>query len=148
LKKTNVKYAYIALAAVLVLTIGLAIYLTFFYTPKCENYSCFQTYMAKCDRVVYVNEEPEASWGYKIEGTNDDNCVVDVTLLNAKKGELDIVNLVGDGMKCYYPTGTSAYPEKDLSKCHGILKEELQDRVISKLHSYLIENLGKLNANI
>ena len=48
-------------------------------------------------------------------------------------------------MNCYYPPGTAAYPERDLSMCHGRLKEELQGIIITKLHTYIIDNLGKLD---
>jgi hypothetical protein len=51
-------------------------------------------------------------------------------------------------MTCYYPLGTAAYAEKDLSKCHGLLKEELQTIIINKLHAYILENLGKVEEGL
>ena len=51
-------------------------------------------------------------------------------------------------MSCFYDFGIAEYPEKDLSKCHGRLKEELQRIVIEKLHSHILENLGKIEAGL
>ena len=36
-------------------------------------------------------------------------------------------------------------PEKDLSRCTGSLKEKLQEIIIQKMHSYLLDNLGNVN---
>jgi len=120
------------------------IYLNFIYLPKCQNYECWQEYMTKCKRASFVSEQTEASWGYVIKGKVDDTCSIEVTLLLAKKGELGITKLVGNKMTCDYPIGRATYPEKDLSMCHGLLKEELQTLIINKLHAYVLENLGQV----
>jgi len=39
-------------------------------------------------------------------------------------------------------------PESNIGKCTGLLKEGLQDLVIKKLHTYLVQNLGKLNLEL
>ena len=66
----------------------------------------------------------------------------------AKEGELGIDRLEGYEMSCFYDRGQGVYPEDDLSKCHGRLKEELQGIIINKLHTYVIENLGKIEEGI
>jgi hypothetical protein len=139
---------YIGLIAALALVMIGAIYLGFFYLPECQNYECFQKYMIKCSKATYINEEPEASWGYRINGARNGDCEITVTLLQAKQGELRINALAGEEMKCYYTKGTSAYPEKDLVKCHGILKEDMQTLIINKLHAYILENLGKFEESL
>lgn len=135
-------------AIILVVAIIVALYFTFFYASSCASFECFQEAMKKCSKVTYVNEEPEASWGYKITGKSGGQCFIKVTLLQAKQGELGIDKLNGYGMECAYPTGISTYPEKDLTRCSGKLREELQTIVINKLHSYLLSNLGQLNESI
>jgi hypothetical protein len=100
--------------------------------------------MTKCKRASFVNEQTEASWGYEIKGKADNQCTIEVTLLLAKKGELRISEIVGDSMICSYKIGTATYAEKDLSVCHGLLKEELQTLIINKLHAYILENLGQV----
>ncbi len=146
--KTTQKYLYISLIVVLVLALIGAVYITFFHVPACSNFECWQKYMAKCSKATFVNDEPEAAWGYKVLGVENRQCVINVRLLMAKQGELGVNELVGQEMKCYYQKGVAAYAEKDLSKCHGILKENLQTIVITKLHTYILENLGKFDESL
>ena len=132
------------LIAVVALALIAIIYLNFFYVKECKNYECWQEQMKKCSKAKFVNEVTEASWGYEIKGTEERECSIDVTLLIAKEGELGINKLLGHKMTCSYPKGIAAYPEQDLSKCHGILKEELLTIKLNKYHAYLLENLGKV----
>ncbi len=147
LKQTR-RIVFIALIVVVILAVIGAAYLAFFYMPNCENYECWQKYMSRCSRATFINDEPEAAWKYEIEGRNGKLCDVSVELLLAKQGELGIDRLVGEEMTCSYPFGISAYAEKDLSRCHGALKEELQGLIINKLHSYIIENLGQIGEGL
>ncbi|HLF53665.1 MAG TPA: hypothetical protein VI544_00640 [Candidatus Nanoarchaeia archaeon] len=147
LKETK-KKVFIALIIVVAIAVILVAYLNFFYAPECQNYECWQKYMSRCSKATFVNEEPEASWRYEVSGASGKQCLVNVELLLAKKGDLGIDNIVGSEMTCTFPLGTSAYAEKDLSKCHGILKEELQTLIINKLHVYLLENLGQIEEGL
>ena len=142
------KPLYIALIVIVSLALVGAAYLTFFYARECQNYECFKEHMKRCSKATFINEEPEASWKYRILGKEENQCVVEVTLLLPKQGELEIIELTGQKMECSYPLGQSAYPEKDLAKCHGLLKEGLQELIIKKLHAYLIENLGKFDEGL
>ena len=138
----------IILAGVMIILIALAVYLTRFNIDKCESFACFKDKMEKCEKTEYINEVPEASWRYKITEDKNDECIVKVTLLLAKEGELGIDKLTGYDMLCTYPKGEGTYPERDLRMCHGRLKEELQQIIINKLHSYIIENLGQIDLGI
>lgn len=146
--RKNRKYAYVALIAVIVLLVIGGVSLTVFYQPDCQNYECWQKYMSRCSSATFINEEPEASWGYTVAGVREGQCEITVKLLQAKQGELGIDKIVGHEMACSYPKGVSSYAEKDLSKCHGLLKEDLQEIIINKLHSYILENLGKFNETL
>tara|TARA_Y100000034_G_scaffold121622_1_gene166067 strand:- start:4079 stop:4540 length:462 start_codon:yes stop_codon:yes gene_type:complete len=146
-KKGISKKSVVILIAVLVLA-GVGIYVGFYEAPRCESFECYRDKMEVCDGVKYVNEEPEASWGYEIKGVRKGECLVEVTLLQAKEGDLGIAELEGNEMECFYSLGDVAYPEKDLSKCHGLLKEDLQGIVIENLHRYLVENLGKVDLEL
>ena len=124
---------------------------TFFfyqYPVSCETFQCFQKEMSKCSTSSYINEEPEASWGYNVLGKNKNNCQVEVVLLQAKQGELGIDKLNTYSMICEYPLGSATYPEKDLSRCTGPLKEGLQTIIIEKLHVYILNNLGSINETL
>jgi hypothetical protein len=128
--------------------LGFAIYTTFYQGEQCANYSCFQKNMAACTKASYISEQPEASWGYNLVGLNGGNCVVNVKLLQAKKGTLDITGLRGYSMDCSYPNGIATYPEKNLDNCHGRLKEELQGVLINKLYAHILQNLGQISEGL
>jgi len=136
------------LLVVVAIVVIVLFYLNFIYSPTCQNYECWQKRMVKCERTSFVNEQKEASWGYEIKGKSEKECFVEVTLLLAKKGELGINEIIGDTMTCEYPLGSVTYAEKDLSACHGPLKEDLQELIISKLHSYILENLGQVSEGL
>lgn len=138
----------IILAVIILVLIVFAVYLMKLNIEQCKSFACFKDKMEKCEKASYINEEPEASWEYEIEGKEGNQCKIEVTLLLAKKGELGIDKLTGYDMDCFYPLGTGTYPEKDLRQCHGRLKEELQQIIINKLHSYIIENLGQIDLGI
>ena len=123
------------------------LYYTFSYR-ECADYGCFQKRMAACSLGTYINEEPEASWHYNILGKNRGLCGVEVTLLQAKEGELSLREVEGLSMTCSYELGIANYPEKDLVNCHGLLKEKLQEIIIKKLHQYVVGNIGKINEEL
>lgn len=137
----------IVLSVIFVSALGAAIYFTLTNEKICQNIECFQGEMRICSQASYVNEDKQASWRYNIIG-KDDGCMIKVTLLQAKQGDLGIDKLNGYSMICTYPLGVVAYPENDLRSCTGKLKEEMQAIVINKLHTYIINNLGELNSSI
>ena len=132
-----------------VIVIFSVVYLFLSYEGKtCEDLECFRDSMIACDKAKYLNEEPEATWRYAVKGLKDENCIVEVTLLQTKQGELGLDKLSGMKMECEYPNGVFAYPEKNLDNCHGRLKEEFQNVIINKLHTYILENLGDIDDNL
>lgn len=139
------------LITVLVITIifvaSLALYVSFGHTT-CTSLSCFQEKMARCSLASYVREEPQATWKYDIEGRKLDECRIQVTLLQAKEGDLELREFEGDSMDCSYPLGTLSFPEKDMARCHGLLKEDLQGLIIKKLHQYVLDNLGEIASGL
>ena len=141
----DLKRGILSIAIVIVLII--ALYITF-SPDDCFGYECFQEKMISCKPATYVNEEPEASWGYEILSKKNNLCEVEVTLLNAKEGDLDLRQYEGNSMTCSYNLGISAYPEKDLSVCHGLLKENLQNVIIDKLYRYVIDNIGEISESL
>lgn len=119
-----------------------------FKPEKCADYECFRLNMVECSPAIYVDEEREASWNYEIMGKRGNQCEVSVTLLMAKEGELKLTQFQGNSMECFYPLGTAAFPDEDLSVCHGQLKEDLQQRIIEKLHEYVLENLAEIKGEL
>ena len=137
----DLKRGIIGVAIVAALVVALALTLA----PKeCSEFDCFQERMIRCAGATFVNEEPEASWGYEVLGTRGEQCEIEVTLLGAKEGDLDLRRFEGHSMRCFYEKGFIAYPEKDLGVCTGELKEDLQGVVIEKLYRHIFDNLGEI----
>jgi hypothetical protein len=136
--------------ALIFLTIAFIIFLLFmlfFNTGTCKDLTCFREAMADCSRVSCIKEDDQASWQYKITGMSGaDSCEVEVVLINMKRGSIDSEKLRGESMVCDFPRLSASFPEKDMSRCTGILKEDLQEIIISRMHSYLLQNLGEIES--
>lgn len=143
----KVKYAREVMAVLILVIAALALYYTFVPTA-CEDYACFEAHMARCTPAVFVNEEDEATWKYSVLGTKQRTCETEVTLLNAKEGELDLRKYEGAQMRCYYTIGVAGFPEKNLAACHGPLKEAMQEIAIEKLYKYIVANLGEIREEL
>jgi len=134
----------LALIALITLLVIFSVYLMFFYSVPCNDKDCFDNAMLKCKKVSLIKEYEEASWLYRIiGGSGEDNCRVEVKLLKLKEGSIDSEKLQGKSMICDV-LKTETRPEQDTSKCSGVLKEELQDIIIKRMHEYILENLGEI----
>ncbi len=131
---------------VLIVLIGFlwSIWSLFFNYEKCEDKICFEDNLKACDKAKYVSGE-DMIFEYMIKGKKRGECEVEVKLLQGELDNADSKKLEGQTMECLLPLGAVVMPESDISICHGLLKEGLQDLVIRKLHTYLVQNLGKLN---
>lgn len=150
LRKHLKKILIISTALVLILFIAVSIYY-FVYINKpllSPDMSSFQNSMTKCTRAEYFNEEEEASWNYKIMKKQKDSCIIEVKLLQAKQGELELTKLEGQTMTCTYSLGIVTTPGKELADCTGKLKESLQEIIIKRLHTTVIENLGVIDRSL
>ena len=137
---------WVFLAIVLVL-VG-AMYFTFFFSYSCDKYECLVKNLEECKRAKLLYENQDTTWFYQIKGKDGSKCEVEVTLLQIKRGKLDIEKLQGDSMTCLMPLGVTQAPEKDISLCNGKLKEGLQELIIQRLHNYIIANLGKIESEL
>lgn len=135
--------------AFIILIIGLITYTLsiLIYKPiKCDDKNCFNSAMDNCKRISWVREDAQASWVYQVTGNaKGDTCKVNVKLLKLKEGTIDSEKLEGLEMVCTMPKTETQFPEKDISVCSGLLKEELQDIIIQRMHNYLLENLGSIS---
>ena len=123
------------------------VFQVFFAYEDCRSRECFNNNLRGCDRAKFVSGD-DMIFEYVIKGEDDDSCEVVVELLQGELNNADSKKLEGKKMVCMLPFGVIMNPESDIGICHGRLKEGLQDLVIKKLHSYLIQNLGKLNLEI
>ena len=135
---------WIALGIFVLIILIVAIYFTFFFSYKCADLSCFQAHQEKCSKTRFVYDTPEMTWKYFILGKEGRNCEIKVTALQVKLGAVDKAKLEGKTMNCFLPLGDLSLPETDISRCHGLLKEELQDMIIQKLHQYIVGSVGQI----
>ena len=126
----------------------LAVYFTFFFYYKCTDTDCFRAHQEKCSKTKFINDAQDATWGYAIKGKSSGQCKIEVELVQIKQGEKTLEELEGNKMLCYLPLGNTANPEADISKCHGLLKEKLQETIINKLHAYILKNVGEISEEL
>lgn len=141
------KKSVLFLIVVLVVAV-VAVYFTFFYTKKCDSRGCFNLAMEKCSKVSFLDDAEDATWLYKIKGKSQDDCMVYVELVKIKKGSVEMLRLENKDMECLVPIGSVASPQDNLGNCHGLLKEEMQNMIIKKLHSYIVDNLGEISEEL
>ena len=142
------KIIFLVISVLILILVCFFVYTKYLYNFECGGSECFIKRMEKCLRTDYINDADEATWKYEIKGIEGGLCRIDVELVQAKEGELWVSRVEGFDMECFYERGVSAYPEKDLAKCHGRLKEELQTEIIKKLHSYVLTNVGDINRSL
>jgi len=124
-------------------------YLLVFDAKPCESRECFDLALKKCKAVYFINENDQASWNYAIIGNSgEDSCKVEVRLLKIKKGSIENEKLEGKKMICEILKTGAESPEKDMSKCTGELKEEIQDMIIRRMHDYILENIGEVSEEL
>tara|TARA_Y100000310_G_C20523406_1_gene734816 strand:+ start:510 stop:971 length:462 start_codon:yes stop_codon:yes gene_type:complete len=111
---------------------------------ECDTWECFDSHLETCDRAEFIGGQ-RMIFEYKIEGKSGDDCEVNVELLQGELNNQESTKLEGHKMNCMLPYGVVMIPESDISNCHGLLKEGLQDLVIQKLHNYVVQNLGRIN---
>lgn len=140
------------LIAFVILIIGLisfGVYFIFFTADACDGFECYENALLNCKKVWMLKEDEDYVWRYEILSRADKNtCNVEVRLLKIKNAEVIKEGLEGKEMKCKVEKIGDVHPEKDMSRCNGLLKEKLQEIIINKLHSYLLDNIGKINEEL
>lgn len=116
----------------------------FFGYAECESWDCFNSKLEDCSKVKFIGGD-DMIFEYVIKGASGGECEVSVQLLQGELNNQDSIKLEMNKMSCYLPEGVVVIPESNIGKCTGLLKEGLQDLVIKKLHTYLVQNLGTLN---
>ncbi|MCD4771531.1 hypothetical protein K8R30_03905 [archaeon] len=129
---------------VVVIVLGWLVFQVFFSYEDCKSRQCFDENLRDCDKAKFVAGE-DMIFEYVIKGKGGGGCEVSVELLQGELNNADSRKLEGQKMLCTLPLGVVMNPESDVGVCHGLLKEGLQDLIIAKLHTYLVQNLGRLN---
>jgi hypothetical protein len=138
----------IVLGVLLVLIlIGLVIsgYYLYSNVNTCSSQECFYNSLSDCRKTSYISDTPETTIQYSILGISRGKCDVNVKMLQVKKGTVELSALEDKEMVCSLPLDLVVDPEKDLKNCHGILKEEIQNIIIQRMHAQIVENIGKIS---
>ncbi len=142
-KRRHLNYN-IFIIPILIIVIAFFLWHFFFNLPECKNWDCFNSKLKECDKVLFVGGT-DMIFEYKILGQENGNCMVNVKLLQGELNNQDSIKLEGKEMVCELPLALVTFPESNLKNCHGLLKEDIQEVFISKLHTYIVKNLGKIN---
>ena len=118
-------------------------WLLFFNFEDCRDLECFNENLRECDRARFIGGD-EMVFRYSILGRSGQDCRIHTELLQGELNNQDSLKLEGQGMVCNLPFRMVAVPENNIDECHGILKENLQDIVIKKMYSYIIQNIDNL----
>ncbi len=134
---------------IVLIAFGVVSYFVFFYHPKCEDVSCWESKLQNCRRAEYTNNAVDVTWNYKINGRKGGVCEVEVEAVQVVRGLVKTRALEGKSMDCYLPLDSEGKtilisPESDPNLCHGVLKEELQGLIIENLYRYILDNLGEV----
>lgn len=131
---------------VIILVVLVSAYFLFFHVKRCSDEICFDNALAKCSKASFLNIKEDSRWEYLIKGSSSGKCLVYV------KNEFiaidEVKELQGKSMVCSLLKGVVMQPESDLSQCHGLLKESLQDIIIERLHIYIVQNIGQINEEL
>ena len=138
----------IILIILILVTVIFLVYGFITRSKPCKDEMCFFDSLDECKKVYFVKEDPEYSWFYIVsKEASEDSCEVKVSLLNVKQESIDSRILQGEEMICIVPKTIIDFPEKDISRCTGLLKEELQDLIIQRMYDYLLTNSQEINAS-
>lgn len=136
----------IIILALILIFLVITAYFAFFYAKRCKDIECFNSMLSKCKKAEFLNQKEDSTWLYSIKGTNKDKCVVSVKNTWIKLDEAKSVQ--GKSMACYMFKSVVTDPESDLNECHGLLKEALQDIIIERMHTYIVQNIGQISASL
>jgi hypothetical protein len=141
--------AKVILGLIVLIVVFAAVYFTWYFEYDCEDIVCFQKHQAKCSRANYVFESDNTVLAYNTKYKDSGQCVTGVKMVAVKEGTADKRRLEGLSMDCWVQMGERiTAPEKDLSECHGLLKEEIQEIMIQNAHSQIIANIGEISEEL
>ncbi len=136
-KKPKLALAVIILA----LAVSAVVYLLVINTKVCKDEACFTSKLVQCDRAIYTADNRDTITYYEIKGQSGESCEIRAEILQLKQGSAELSQILGKDMTCLLPLGVNAKPEEKLEYCHGLLKEEIQEILLQRLHEKLAGSL-------
>ncbi|MBT3398287.1 hypothetical protein HOA55_05495 [archaeon] len=135
---------------ILLIAVAVVIWLVWFFFfgfDSCESWECFNDHLEECSKARFIGGS-RMIFDYTIYGDSGDSCEVGVELLQGELDNQDSIKMEGHKMKCNLPLGVVMIPESNIGACHGLLKEGLQDLIIEQMHTYIVQNLGRINLDL
>lgn len=149
MKKGGWKFILLVLSIILILiAMIVTAYYIYFFSIKCVDSTCFENALLNCNRASYTSETSESIIDYNILGKSGENCKVNVKMLQMKAGAAELAKLEGKTMVCLAQLGVAEAPEKNLQVCSGSMKETIQEIIIKRMHSQIVENIGKVSEEV
>jgi len=147
--KRNFNFKLIIAVLIIVILIGILVSIWVGLTAYkgCNTWECFNEKLESCSKTKFAGGK-EIIFGYTIHGKENGQCKIDVEFLQGDLTERSARNLENEKMTCFIPFGAVMLPEAELKNCHGVLKEKLQEQVISQLHNFIIQNIGQVNKEL
>ena len=146
-EKRKVVWLVIFIILILIALLAAAYYI-YFFSNECGDKACWERSMAKCERTFYTMNSEEMTMQYTILGKSGDKCKIDVKLVQIKQGAAELESLQDKDMICLTDLGIVTAPEQNLKVCSGLLKEGIQEIIIKRMHSQIVENLGKISEEV
>ena len=135
----------LSLLVIVLISLAASVYFLYLNVITCTNQACFNQALTTCRASYFTNDGADTVIQYKILGEQDNTCEIEVTLLHIKTGAAKITDLQGTSMICNTQYGAIVVPEKDLKYCHGLMKERIQEIIIKRMHSQIVQNIGKIS---
>ncbi len=132
---------------IIIITSLIILGMSLYSFQSCKTWDCFNQNLASCSKAKFAGGR-DIIFGYTINGKTNDFCEVQVEYLQGEIANKDAEKLANEKMICFLPKGIVMLPETELNNCHGILKEKLQEQLISKLHNFILQNLGQINKEL
>jgi len=131
-----------------VVLLAIASYFIFFKVNVCSDSECFSEAIVSCEKTIYLFEDEDMIKQYVILGEQNEQCSSKVKILQIKTGNMELEILEGQEMICSFSQDTLIMPDEDITKCHGLLRENIQELVIQRMHKQLIANIGQIDESI
>lgn len=135
----------IVLIALVIIGLAVSGYYLYSGVNSCTSKECFDNSLSECRKTSYISDSTDTVLEYVILGSSGGNCEVNVKMLQIKRGVAELSALEGKEMVCSVALGLVTAPEANLKNCHGILKEEIQNVIIKRMHGQIVENLGQIS---
>lgn len=137
-----------AIGIIIALIVIFAVWFLFFSVTKCQDIQCYLEKQRDCSSAEFIRETEKTIWGYRILEEQEGKCFIEVKVLEIRDSPINKQALEGNSMICELPSGSVAEPEADLSQCHGILREQIQEMIIQNLHKYVLENIDDIKNSL